>query len=53
MWFFIIRKTDIKRVQMYKTDVSGMVTLAPSGKGYSLKNTGYEMLAFIALIVTE
>lgn len=33
--------------------VPGMVTLTPSGQGHALKNTGDEMLTFIALIVTE
>ena len=33
--------------------VSGMVTLTPSGHGHSVKNTGNEMLAFIALIVVD
>ena len=31
----------------------GMVTLTPSGQGHALKNSGDEVLAFIALIVTE
>ncbi len=33
--------------------VPGMVTFTPSGQGHSIKNTGDEMLAFIALIVVE
>ena len=33
--------------------VPGMVTLTPSGEGHSVKNTGDEMLVFIALIVVE
>ena len=33
--------------------VSGMVTLTPSGQGHSIKNTGDEMLVFIALIVVD
>ena len=33
--------------------VPGTVTLTPSGKGHSVKNTGEEMLVFIALIVVE
>lgn len=32
---------------------SGMVTFTPSGQGHSVKNTGDEMLVFIALIVVE
>ena len=30
-----------------------MVTLTPSGQGHALKNSGDEVLTFIALIVTE
>ena len=33
--------------------VPGMVTLTPSGEGHSLKNTGDDMLTFIALIVLD
>ena len=33
--------------------VPGMVTLTPSGQGHAIKNTGDEILAFIALIVFE
>lgn len=31
----------------------GMVTLTPSGQGHSIKNTGDEMLVFIALILAD
>lgn len=31
----------------------GMVTHTPSGQGHSVKNTGDEMLSFIALIVVD
>lgn len=31
----------------------GMVTFTPSGQGHAIKNTGSDMLAFIALIVVE
>ena len=31
----------------------GMTTFTPSGNGHSVKNTGDEVLAFIALIVVE
>lgn len=31
----------------------GMVTMTPSGQGHSVKNTGDEMLSFIALIVVD
>ena len=30
-----------------------MVTLTPSGQGHSIKNTGDDLLSFIALIVVE
>lgn len=30
--------------------VPGMVTFTPSGQGHSIKNTGEEMLTFVALI---
>ena len=33
--------------------VPGMVTLTPSGEGHSLKNTGSEMLVFIAMILLD
>ena len=33
--------------------VPGMVTLTTSGQGHSLKNTGDETLAFIALIILD
>ncbi|MBR2404329.1 MAG: cupin domain-containing protein, partial [Clostridia bacterium] len=37
-----------------KVDVSaGMVTFTPSGQGHSIKNTGDEMLVFIALILVD
>jgi len=33
--------------------VPGMVTLTPSGEGHALKNTGDDMLSFIALILLD
>lgn len=33
--------------------VPGMVTFTPSGQGHSIKNTGDELLSFIALIVVD
>ena len=33
--------------------VPGMVTFTPSGEGHSIKNTGDEMLSFIALILVD
>ena len=31
----------------------GMVTFTPSGQGHSIKNTGDEMLVFVALILVD
>ena len=31
----------------------GMVTFMPSGQGHGIKNTGEEMLSFIALILLD
>lgn len=31
----------------------GMVTFTPSGQGHAVKNTGEELLSFIAMIVVE
>ena len=33
--------------------VPGMVTFTPSGEGHGIKNTGDEMLVFIALILVD
>ena len=33
--------------------VPGMVTFTPSGQGHAVKNTGSDMLSFIAMIVVE
>ena len=33
--------------------VPGMVPFTPSGQGHSVKNTGDEMLTFIALILVD
>jgi quercetin dioxygenase-like cupin family protein len=33
--------------------VPGMVTFTPSGEGHAIKNTGDDMLTFIALIVLD
>ena len=34
-------------------EVPGMVTFTPSGQGHSIKNTGDDMLVFIALILVD
>lgn len=52
--FFILSGQGIYNDNGNKVDVvPGMVTFTPSGEGHSIKNTGDEMLVFIALIVVE
>jgi len=52
--FFILSGKGIYNDNGKQVDVvPGMVTLTPSGQGHSIKNTGEEMLVFIALIVVE
>ncbi len=52
--FFILSGKGIYNDNGNKVEVTpGMVTFTPSGQGHSIKNTGDEMLAFIALIVVE
>ncbi len=52
--FFILSGQGIYNDNGKKVEVApGMVTLTPSGQGHSIKNTGDEMLVFIALIVVE
>ncbi len=52
--FFFLSGHGIYNDNGNKVDiVPGMATLTPSGQGHSVKNTGEEMLVFIALIVTE
>lgn len=52
--FFILSGKGIYNDNGNEVDVApGMVTLTPSGQGHSIKNTGDEMLSFIALIVVE
>ena len=52
--FFVLSGQGIYNDNGNKVDVvPGMVTLTPSGQGHSIKNTGDEMLVFIALIVVE
>ena len=52
--FFILSGQGINNDNGNKVDVApGMVTFTPSGQGHSIKNTGDEMLVFIALIVVE
>ena len=52
--YFILSGQGIYNDNGKKVEVTtGMVTYTPSGQGHSLKNTGCENLAFIALIVVE
>lgn len=52
--FFILSGKGIYNDNGTKIDaIPGMVTFCPSGEGHAIKNTGDEMLAFIALIVVE
>jgi mannose-6-phosphate isomerase-like protein (cupin superfamily) len=52
--YFILSGQGIYNDNGDKVEVApGMVTLTPSGQGHSIKNTGDEMLAFIALILAE
>jgi len=52
--FFILSGQGVYNDNGNEVDVvPGMVTLTPSGQGHAIKNTGDEMLIFIALIVVE
>ena len=52
--FFILSGQGIYNDNGNEVEVApGMVTFTPSGQGHSIKNTGDEMLVFIALIVVE
>ncbi len=52
--FFFLSGKGIYNDNGSKVDiVPGMVTFTPSGQGHSVKNTGDEMLVFIAMIVVE
>lgn len=52
--FFILSGKGVYNDNGNKVDVvPGMVTFTPSGEGHAIKNTGDEMLTFIALIVVE
>lgn len=52
--FFFLSGKGVYNDNGTKVDVvPGMVTFTPSGEGHAVKNTGDEMLTFIALIVVE
>ena len=50
--YFILSGKGIYNDDGNKIDItSGLVTFTPSGHGHGIKNTGDEMLVFIALVV--
>lgn len=52
--YFIMSGTGIYNDNGTTVEVKpGMSTLTPSGEGHALKNTGSEMLSFIALILLD
>jgi mannose-6-phosphate isomerase-like protein (cupin superfamily) len=52
--YFILSGQGIYNDNGNKVEVTaGMVTLTPSGQGHSIRNTGDEMLTFIALILAD
>lgn len=52
--YFILSGEGVYNDNGKKVDVvPGMVTFTPSGEGHALKNTGTDMLSFIALIVLD
>ncbi|MBR5507811.1 MAG: cupin domain-containing protein, partial [Clostridia bacterium] len=52
--FFFLSGQGIFNDNGTKVEVTpGMVTFTPSGQGHYVKNTGNEMLVFIAMIVVE
>ncbi|MBE7049234.1 MAG: cupin domain-containing protein [Ruminococcaceae bacterium] len=52
--FFIMSGKGIYNDNGNKVEVSpGMVTYTPSGQAHGIKNTGDEMLVFIAMILTD
>ena len=52
--FFILSGKGVYNDNGNKVDVApGMVTYTPSGEGHAIKNTGDEMLVFVALILVD
>ncbi len=52
--FFILSGQGVYNDNGTTVDVTpGMVTFTPSGEGHSIKNTGDDLLSFIALIVVD
>ncbi len=52
--FFFLSGEGIYNDNGETTDITpGMVSITPSGQGHAVKNTGDEMLVFIALILVD
>lgn len=52
--FFILSGEGIYNDNGTEVEIKpGMITLTPSGEGHSVKNTGNDMLSFIAMIITD
>lgn len=52
--FFILSGEGVYNDNGNKVEVTpGMVTFTPSGEGHGIKNTGNELLSFIALILVD
>ncbi len=52
--FFFLSGKGVYNDNGNNVDITpGMVTLTPSGEGHAIKNTGDEILAFIALILVD
>lgn len=53
-YYYILSGTGLYTDNKSKIDVTpGTVTFTPSGSGHGIKNTGSEMLEFIALIIKD
>lgn len=53
-YYYIISGTGVYNDNGKNVDISpGTVTFTPSGKSHGIKNTGGEMLEFIALIIKD
>ena len=52
--FFILSGKGVYNDNGKEVEITpGMATLTPSGEGHAIKNTGSEMLTFIALIIVD
>ncbi|MBQ2841068.1 MAG: cupin domain-containing protein [Oscillospiraceae bacterium] len=53
-YYYILSGTGVYTDNQNKIEITpGTVTFTPSGSGHGIKNTGSEMLEFIALIVKD